>query len=65
MKLFLDGLVKLGMKFSTPIFDGASLDDINKYTMMRVSLEMVEPTYLTEVLVKGLINLQQWGLFTC
>ena len=23
---------KLGMKFSTPIFDGASLDDINKYT---------------------------------
>ena len=23
---------KLGLKFSTPIFDGASLDDINKYT---------------------------------
>ena len=23
---------KLGMKFSTPIFDGASLDDINQYT---------------------------------
>src|SRR6202163_2332692 len=23
---------KLGMKFSTPIFDGASLDDINHYT---------------------------------
>ena len=23
---------KLGMKFSTPIFDGASLDDINKYS---------------------------------
>ena len=25
---------KLGLKFSTPIFDGASIDDINKYTDM-------------------------------
>ncbi len=25
---------KLGMKFGTPIFDGASIDDINKYTDM-------------------------------
>ena len=24
--------IKLGLKFATPIFDGASLDDINKYT---------------------------------
>ena len=26
------GWSEIGLKFSTPIFDGASLDDINKYT---------------------------------
>ena len=29
MRLYWDGLAKLGLNFATPIFDGATIDEIN------------------------------------
>ena len=55
----------LNRKFSTPIFDGATLDEINKLTDEAKFLGLVTPTCTMEVRVKNLINQQQWELSTC
>jgi DNA-directed RNA polymerase subunit beta len=56
---------KLGLKFSTPIFDGASLDAIDKYSTKLVFLEMEKHTYMMAELEKDLISLLQLVLFIC
>ena len=52
---------KLGLKFATPIFDGAELDQITEYTEKQ-NFRLTEiPTYMTVVQVRDLHSLRQLG----
>ncbi len=50
---------KLGMQFSTPIFDGATIEQITEYTEKAELPNMARPTFTTEVQAKDSISLQQ------
>jgi DNA-directed RNA polymerase beta subunit len=66
MKLFWVGLVKnSGFKFATPIFDGATIDEINEYTD-KAGVPRYGKTYFTMVEpVKVSINRQLLVLSIC
>ena len=50
---------KLGRKYATPIFDGATLDQINELQMKQVYQDLVILTYMMVEQVNVLINQQQ------
>ena len=50
---------KLDQKYATPIFDGASLDQINELQMKLVYQDLVIPIYMMEEQENVLINQQQ------
>ena len=52
---------KLGLKFATPIFDGASLEQITEYTEKQVFLSTEVLIYMMVVLVRDLLSLLQLG----
>jgi DNA-directed RNA polymerase beta subunit len=49
----------LGMKFATPIFDGATLDQINEYTEKAGIPNLVKPIFMMVEPVKNSTSLQQ------
>ena len=56
---------KLNRKYATPIFDGATIDQINGLRMKQVFLDMVILICMMEVLVIVLINQRPLVLSTC
>jgi DNA-directed RNA polymerase subunit beta len=50
---------KLGLKFATPIFDGASLEQITEYTEKAGFQSTEALTYMMVVLVRDLLSQQQ------
>ena len=56
---------ELGRKFSTPIFDGATLDEINQLTDEAVYLDLVTLICMTVVLEKNLIKRLRLESYTC
>ena len=48
---------KLGLKFSTPIFDGATIDEINDTLRKLICLNMVTLIYMMVAQVRNLIRL--------
>jgi DNA-directed RNA polymerase subunit beta len=50
---------KLGLKFATPIFDGASLDQITEYTEKAGLPKFGTLTFMMVVLVRDLLSQQQ------
>ena len=51
---------ELGEKFATPIFDGASMDDLNAWTDKAGLRATVRPTYTTAVPASASTSLQPW-----
>ena len=57
--------LKLGRKFSTPIFDGATLDQINELTEEAGVPKFGHTYFMMVELVKDLINQLLLELFIC
>jgi hypothetical protein len=55
----------LGVKFATPIFDGATLEQITSYTDKAGVPAYGKLTYMMEELVRNSTNLQQLELSIC
>ena len=61
------GRTKFGEKYATPIFDGASIEEINKKLTEKAKIPRYGHTYLYDggTLENVLINLPQSELFIC